>query len=261
MSKRKTMVAASLFLCLLLAGWACAEGLKPAEISSGDQDLCVQKEKGEKGTISVAGEAKDFFTPDTVTITLTVETTAKSADEAVAENSRKTERAVKAVKLVITPAKGDSIKTSAFSVQPVYEYDSVKKRNLLTGYRARHQVTVRTGKIEIAGKIIDGGIQNGANEVEGVTFALTDLKEYCEGILKKAADKTQREAAFVARTFGMKLSGIKSISPACGTEVPRPVYRQALMAAQATSSSETAIEAGDIAVHASLSVVFYMEKE
>jgi uncharacterized protein YggE len=33
------------------------------------------------------------------------------------------------------------------------------------------------------------------------------------------------------------------------------------MAAQAAPAPETAIEAGDIAVHASLSVVFYLEKE
>ncbi len=261
MNKRRTILAASLCLCVLLTGKARAEGLKPVGISPGSQDLCVQEKKEERGTISVVGEAKDFFTPDTATITLAVETTAKSASGAVAENGRRAEQVLKAVKLFITPEKGDSVKTSAFSVQPVYEYDNVKKRNLLTGYRARHQVTVRTGKIAIAGKVIDSGIQGGADEVDGVTFALQDLKGHCEGVLKKAADKAQSDAAFVARTLGMKLSGIKSISPSCGTEAPRPIYRQALLAAQAVSSSETVIETGDVAVHASLSVVFYIDRE
>jgi len=244
-----------------LAVGAYAEELKPAEILPAGEDLCVQKEKKERGTISVTGEARDFFAPDTVMITLTVETTAKTAGEAVSGNGKRAEQVVKALKLLISPGKGDSIKTSSFSVQPVYEYDSLKKRNLLTGYRSRHQVTVRTTKIGVAGEIIDSGVQNGANEVGGVSFVLTELKEYCEGVYKKAADKAKRDAAFVAGTMGARISGIKSISPSCGTETPRPVYRQPMLAAQAAPSPETAIEAGDIAVNASVAVVFYLEKE
>jgi uncharacterized protein YggE len=157
--------------------------------------------------------------------------------------------------------KGTSIKTSSFSVEPIYEYDNINKRNLLTGYRARHQVTVTIRKVEMAGTIIDSGIQNGANEVDGVTFALTELKEYCEGVLKKAAEKAQREAAFVARTLGTRISAVKNISPSCGTEIPRPIYREALMATRAAPARETSIESGDIAVNASVSIVFYIEKE
>ncbi|MGD0883472.1 MAG: SIMPL domain-containing protein [Thermodesulfovibrionales bacterium] len=259
MDEKRRRIRLSLFLCMLvfvLPGRAYAESL---EISSGGQDSCVQTE--ERGTISVTAEAKDYVTPDTSVVTLAVETTGKAASEAVEENGRRAEQVVKALRLLMGSEKGTSIKTSSFSVEPIYEYDNINKRNLLTGYRARHQVTVTIRKVEMAGTIIDSGIQNGANEVDGVTFALSELKEYCEGVLKKAADEAQHEAAFVAQTLGARISGVKSISPSCGTETPRPIYRQALMAAQAVPARETSIESGDIAVNASISIVFYMEKK
>jgi len=231
------------------------------DISTGNQDFCAQTEAGAGGTISVTGDARDFFSPDTSVITLAVESTAKTASEAVAENGKRAEQVVKAIRVLLSPEKGNSVKTTSFTVRPVYEHDTATKKNILTGYKARHQVAVTTRKVETAGMIIDSGIQNGANEVDGVTFALTELKEYCEGLFKKAADKAQREATFVARALGARISGIKSISPSCGAEAPRPFYRQALMAAEAASSRETGIESGDIGVNASVSVVFYIEKE
>ncbi|MCL5023191.1 MAG: SIMPL domain-containing protein [Nitrospirae bacterium] len=235
----------------------CRE-LKPEEASASQHYSAWERGKG---TISVTGEAKEFFAPDTAVITVAVETTEKTAGEAVAENGKGAERVVRALKQLIDPAKGDSIETSSFSVQPVYEYDSATRKSLLTGYRARHQVTVKTGKTEEAGRIIDSAVRSGANEVQAVTFVLRDAKKHCEELLRKAADNARNEAGFVARTLGMKISGIRSVAPSCGTETPRPVYRQTLAGAQAAPVPETAIEAGKIAVHASVAVVFYLGRE
>jgi len=268
MSRTKNIAVGSICLCVLVCmpffapfDGAHAEGLGLADVSPENKDICVQNEKDERGIISVTGEAKDFFHPDTAMIMLAVETTAKTASEAVSENSKRAEKVVKALKPLINSERGDAIKTSSFSVQPVYEYDNAKKRNFLTGYRARHQITVRTERIETTGRIIDSGIQSGADEIDGVNFLLARLKDYCEGVYKDAASRARRDAAFVARTLGVKISGIKSISHSCGTETPRPIFAQGLMAAKSAALPETAIEAGDIAVSASVSVVFYMEKE
>lgn len=221
----------------------------------------AQELKEEKGTISVMGEAREYYTPDTVFITLGVETTGKTVSGTVAENSKKSEGVVSALKSLMSPAAGDSIKTTSYTVQPVYEYDNAAKKSILTGYKVLNQVTVRSKKIEIAGKIIDNALQSGANQVQGISFMLSKEEESCEGVLKKAAERAKREASFVARMLGTTLSGIKSISPSCGRQ-PRPIYRQAVMETKmSVAVPETSIEAGDIMVSATVNIVFYIGKQ
>lgn len=220
----------------------------------------AQELKEEKGTISVMGEAKEYHTPDTVFITLGVETTGKTVSGTVAENNTRSERVVNALKGLISPADGDSIKTSSYTVQPVYEYDNGTKKSILTGYKVLNQVTVRSNKIEAAGRITDNALQSGANQVQGISFVLSEEREFCEGVLKKAAERAKREASFVARTLGTTISGIKSISPSCGRQ-PHPIYRQAVMETKmAAAIPDTSLEAGDVTVSATVSIVFYINK-
>ena len=217
--------------------------------------------KEERGTISVVGEARQYYSPDTVFITLGVETTGKLASETVAENSKKSEALVSALKSLISPASGDSVKTSSYTVQPVYEYDNATKKSILTGYKVLNQVTVRSKKIEIAGRIIDNAMQSGANQVQSISFTLSEEKECCEDILKKAAEGAKTEASFVARALGTRISGIKSISPFCGRQ-PHPIYRQAVMETKmAAAVPEPSIEPGDILISATVNVVFYLDKQ
>jgi hypothetical protein len=221
----------------------------------------AQELKEEKGTVAVVGEAREYHTPDTVFITLGVETTGKTVSETVAENNRKSERVTGALKSLISPADGDSIKISSYTVQPVYEYDNATKKNIFIGYKVLNQVTVRSKKIESAGKVIDNALQSGANQVQGINFTLSEEKEHCDGVIKKAAEGARKEALFVARTLGTTISGIKSISPSCGRQ-PHPIYRQAAMEAKmAAAAPDTSLEAGDIMVSATVSVVFYIDKQ
>jgi uncharacterized protein len=260
MNGRRKITVAICFCAILylLTATAYAENLRLTDITSRFEPLF----RDSRGTIAQTGEAKDFFAPDTATVSLAVETSAKTANEAVEENGKRAERVIRALRPFISSEKGESVKTSSFSVQPVYEYDNVKRRNFLTGYRARHQVTVTTKKVGTSGEIIDTGVQSGANEVGGVTFSLTELKDYCEALYKKASEKARSEAAFVAQTLGQRIAGVKNISSTCGTEMPRPLYRDmGLMAAEAAPPGQTGIEAGDISVTATVSAVFYIEKE
>lgn len=221
----------------------------------------AHESKEEKGTISVMGEASEYYPPDTVLITLGVETTGKTVSGTVVENSRKSEGVVSALKNLIRPTAGDSIKTSSYTVQSVYEYDNATKKSILTWYKVLNQVTVRSKEIEKAGRIIDTAMQSGANQVQGISFTLSEEKEYCEGILKRAAERAKREASFVAQTLGTTIAGIKTISPSCGRQL-LPIYRQAVMETKMMSAaSETSIEAGDIMVSATVNVVFYLDTQ
>jgi uncharacterized protein YggE len=158
---------------------------------------------------------------------------------------------VSILKTFITPSLGDSIKTSSYSVRPVYE-----KMRVLSGYKVINQVTLRTKRIEAVGNLIDKAIESGANIVQGIDFTIEDDKAFCESILKEAIERAKKEAEIAAKSASVKITGIKNISPICRKETHYPFQREMLMEAKI---SETPIEAGDIAINATVNVVFYIE--
>lgn len=217
-----------------------------------------EPEEEKRPTIAVTGVASELYPPDIVTIILAVETQSKTASESVAQNSKISEKVVSTLKALINTSLGDSIKTSSYSVRPVYEYDNMKKKSVLTGYRSVHQVTVKTKKVTTAGSIIDRAIESGANRAQSITFSLAEEKDYCGSVLEKAAEKAQKEASVVAHSFGMKLAGIKHIAPSCRKEFT-PVPREMVMQTKAAEAPGVPIESGDIEVYGSVNVVFYIE--
>jgi uncharacterized protein YggE len=248
------------FLLAIVVSLPMAASAQQLALSGKDYPCCNQDDR--RGTVSVTGEAREYYRPDIAVITLGVETKGATASEAAAENGRRAEGIIAALKGLISPANGDSIKTSSYSLQPVYEYDAQRKKSLLTGYMIRNLVTVRTKQIRSAGSIIDKAVQSGANNVQGLVFALSDGKQLCDSTLKKAAERAKKEAAYVAGLLGTEISGVKSISSSCGNEVLRPVYERALTAKSMQGAApETVVEPGDIAVNASVGVVFYLKKE
>jgi uncharacterized protein YggE len=249
------------FLLTIIISLPRAALAQQTALSGKDCPCCSRDDR--RGTISVTGEAKEYYRPDTAIITLGVETKGATASGAAAENSRRAEQIIDALKALISPAAGDSIKTSSYSLQPVYEYDTQRKKNLLTGYMVRNLVTVKTKKTGSAGSIIDKAVESGANNVQGVGFTLSDRKELCDSTLKKAAERAKEEATRVARLLGTEISGVKSISSSCGSEGPRPLlYERALTAKSVPgAASETVIEPGDIALNAAVGVVFYLKEK
>lgn len=220
------------------------------------------EDKPEKtSTIAVTGTATDEVPPDTAVITLAVETHAKTAGEAARENSKVTEQVIAVLKKLVNTGAGDTVRTSSYQVQPEYEYDKARRKNVVTGYRTTNQVTVETGLISRVGEIIDRSLAAGANNVSNVRFILRNDRKYCEGLLVKAAGRARSDAETVAGALGVELSGIRHIAPACHKEGPPPVFRgAAFMKAAEMAEPTTPIEAGTLTLNSSVAVEFYLEK-
>lgn len=214
----------------------------------------------QRGTISVTGTASAYHPPDTATVVLAVETTAKSVAEAMRANSRKAEAVAAAVKGLIKKEAGDSVKTSHFSVQPVYEYDTVQRRNEFIGYRVVNQITVRTKDIGLAGPLIDSATKSGANRVDSVTFSIENEEEHCRDILVRAVEKAKQEAALVARALGVTVSGVGSAAPSCGVRGFQPIIRREMAMAKQAGDAGAAIETGDIELRGEVAVSFLLSR-
>ena len=213
------------------------------------------------GSISVSGSATEEFSPDTALLNLAVETQKSTAQEAAQENAAKSEQVVSAMKGLITVSAGDTVSTSSYSVQPVYEYDDKLRKNRLTGYRTFNQVTVKTSKIGGVGEMIDRALKSGANNVTDVRFAIKDNRKQCEGLMVKAAQRAKNDAETVAKALGVRVDGIRHASSSCGGDQrPVPIYRAKAMMAMESAEPATPIEAGALSLTGQVQVEFILTK-
>ncbi|MEW5746624.1 MAG: SIMPL domain-containing protein [Nitrospirota bacterium] len=213
------------------------------------------------GTISVTGTAAAYHAPDTATVVLAVETTASSVPEGIKANAKKAEAVMNALKGLVRKDAGDSVKTSHYSLQPLYDYDTRQRKNELTGYRITNQITVRTRDTALAGALVDSAIKSGANRVDSVSFSLENEEKHCRDILVRAVEQARKEAAIVAEALGVIITGVKSAAPECGVRGIQPVLRREMALAQkAASDTATPVEAGDIEVQGIVNIAFLIGK-
>ena len=206
-----------------------------------------------KETISVTGTNTELADPDTAIITLSIETNAKTANEAVAENSKKTNAVLTKLKRMLSPS--DKIKTSSYSVQPVYSYNSSK--NVLTGYKVVNQIKITTSQVKNTGTFIDAAVENGANTVSNINFTVENKNLY-NTVLSKAAKDAKEQAAVVACALGVRLIGVKQASVSYDNNRYPAMYFKREASALGTAS--TPVEPGEVEIKANVNVDLYISK-
>ncbi|MCI0480737.1 MAG: SIMPL domain-containing protein, partial [Candidatus Dadabacteria bacterium] len=95
-----------LFVCLLL-------------VTTAGYDSHAQEGLTGKRTLSVTGNGKADAAPDVAYLTLSVETVAKNASQAVKDNAETTNKVIQVIKSKL--GKNDKVSTAGYSLTPVYE--------------------------------------------------------------------------------------------------------------------------------------------
>ncbi|MEM7007650.1 MAG: SIMPL domain-containing protein [Thermodesulfobacteriota bacterium] len=218
----------------------------------------AQESKYERPTINVVGNGEVFLSPDVANISFSVETTAKTASEAVNKNAEITNKVLEALKSKI--GKDDKVSTSRYNLSAMYEYNNETKKSEFTGYRATNSVSVKTYNLDNIGSLIDSATQAGANRIEGLSFDTTKRNEITREALAKAVKDARATAQTVAGAAGVKITSIYQISPSYS--YPAPVYKDYAVRMEAASPAPpppTTIEAGEISIKASVNMVFGIE--
>ena len=95
-----------------------------------------------EGVVSITTRATKAVKPDTAYITLGVETTNKTAKEAIEANANNMNQLVKSLKIYISPNKGDNMETQSLNVYP--QYKTINNEQTIVGYRAINTVQIKT---------------------------------------------------------------------------------------------------------------------
>jgi uncharacterized protein YggE len=106
------------------------------------------------------GTASITIKPDQTRISVGVTTTAATAQEAAARNASQVDAVIKALTALIG-SKG-SIKTTSYSINPVYRTTPGQTQAQLVGYSANNTIEVSVNDLTIIGQVIDTGVQAGA---------------------------------------------------------------------------------------------------
>ncbi len=219
-------------------------------------NLAFAQEKSEKSTLEAVGRGEVKIKPDMAYLTISVETTAKKASDAVRENAEKMRSVIDKLKSQI--GKEDKITTTGYTLSPIYEYNDRIKGSQLAGYKASNGVVVETKNLDELGKLIDSATQVGANRVDSLTFDTDKREEYRRQALTQAVQDAKSTADAVAKASGVKIVKILRISPSF--EVPRPMVRELGFAkVAATQAAPTPIEPGELTVSATVNIVFEIE--
>lgn len=203
-------------------------------------------------TISVTGLGRVTATPDRVSFTAGVETTAVTVEDAVNQNSAKMAALIAALKKA--GATDKDIRTSNFSIFPQQEYVEGKRPRII-GFQASNSVTVTRQNPTEAGKLLTTAVSSGANQVSGLSFTVFDQKTVRNQGLQAAFEEARAKATLLARAAGRTVG--RAISIVEGSASPyQPPMPYARAEAMQMKVADVPVEAGSEELSFTVSVVF-----
>ena len=204
--------------------------------------------------ISVTGVGTVEVKPDQAVVSLGVMTRAVTASEAVSENSQVMNAVVVALQELGIDA--SDIQTSWYSVNPVYDWNEFRGTPTIIGYEAVNTVTVTTSDFEIVGSIIDSTTAVGVNQINGITFKVSDeaQSQLEDEALQNACADVKAKADVIADSLDVSIIGVKSVSVSSGWPI-MPYY-----SALDVRAVETPIFPGESEVTVTVYVEFLIHK-
>ena len=180
--------------------------------------------------VRAAGQATVSVNPDLARIDFSAVTQAPNAQAAASQNATQVGTLISQLQGLLG-ANAD-IKTINYSLNPNYIYPRDGGLPTLAGYTATNTVRVTTNDLANVGRVIDTGIQAGANQVSSLQFGLKDEQPARVQALKQATAQAKVRAEAMAAGAGMHTGAFRSIEEA--TTVRTPVATGGVAAAPST---------------------------
>jgi uncharacterized protein YggE len=201
--------------------------------------------------LSISAQAEARRVPDVATISAGVVMQALDANAAMRANAVQMDKVMGAIKAAGIAER--DIQTSGINLNPQYKY--VENQNpTITGYQATNTVSLKVRDLAKLGKVLDALVASGANQVNGPSFEVDQPEPAYDEARRGALDKAQARAAMYAKSLGLRVRRIVSISEGGGFRPPGPVPMMAM--ARGKAEADTAVAPGVTTLDVSLDVVF-----
>jgi uncharacterized protein YggE len=199
--------------------------------------------------VTVVGEGKVQGTPDTLTVDVSVEATARDVTAAMNQSSERTKAVIDAL---VNDAKIDrkDISTSSVGLQSQTSPDA----GTIIGYRASNSLSVRIRQLDSASKTLALIVDKGGNatRINSVNFSIDDDSQLVKDARARAFGDAKARAQQYADLSELHLGNVISISEASGSMPSPPPYAGAPRAA----AEPVPIEPGQQTVSFAVTVIW-----
>jgi len=214
-------------------------------------------------TLTVSAEGKVRVPPDKALVRLAVETAGESL-ETVQEQNRKRMRQI-LDRLQELGIEEKHMQTSSLNVIPHYPprprrqagEPSLPEVPKIIGYTVNHSLMVEVHKLDSIGRVVDAALKAGANRFSQITWALKDERPAQIEALQVAAQEARGKAKALAQALGVKLVRLLEVTEGRAPVLPRRhQLATARMSMAMAEASEVPLSPGELAVHATVTLVF-----
>lgn len=237
----------AIWLAALMLGAASVPGGADAQASIN------QTIAGTRLDVNSTGEVARV--PDLAIISAGVVTKSPTAGGALQQAATRMQRVRAALKSAGVDDR--DVQTSSISLNPEYRYEN-NQTPQLTGYTASNQVTVRFRDIANAGKILDALVAQGANQINGPTLTIDKPEAAIDEARAKAVASGRARAELYARSLGLKVARVVSVSESGGNyQVPPPMPM--MMTGARMEAAQSKIDPGEQRLQVTLAMTFELQ--
>ncbi|MBP6798225.1 MAG: SIMPL domain-containing protein [Luteimonas sp.] len=240
---QRLLLASALAIGTIVMTTASAQSSSPPIAAPSDGTL-----------LSVSASADATRVPDVATLSTGVVTQAADANAALKANSAQMNKVVAAIRAAGIAER--DIQTSGININPQYRY-AENQPPTITGYQASNTVNVKVRDVAKLGEVLDALVASGANQVNGPSFEIDQPEAAYDEARQAALKKAQARAEMYAKSLGLRVRRIVSISEGGGFRPPMPMMKAMAMDARAESAP---VAPGETTLSASLDVVFELGK-
>jgi uncharacterized protein YggE len=213
-------------------------------------------------TVYTSGSALTRIAPDRVIISIGVETTGKTASEALYLNSA-------LMNNIISELRNDGLRpnetsTSLFNIFPLYNFTESGTRLNVSSFTVSNTVQIESSNLDNVSQWIDTAVASGANSINNIDFSITEkkLEDTRNDLIVNAIANAKQKAETAASAVQLNITGVNAIIIDSSTITPplppQPFYKDSLSATEGALSSSTPIIAGEQEVSVSVSGIFSM---
>lgn len=202
--------------------------------------------------LEVTGSSYVTATPDIAVVNVGI--SVQNADVAAAqtqanETSQKILDALVALEIPQT-----DIATSNYSVFPTYDYSGDTR--VLNGYQVSSQMSVTVRDFDLINQVIDTAVAQGANEINGLSFDVSDRNTYYQQALAAAITSGQAKAAVMAQAAGKTLGELVQVVEETTGVSTYAEYKA--LDAPAAGDAGTNIQSGETQISATVKLIYQL---
>jgi len=218
-------------------------------------------------TLTVSAEGKIRVPPDKALVRLAVETAGESLETVQEQNRKKMGQILNRLQELGIEEK--HMQTSSLNVTPHYPprprrqggAPSLPEVPKIIGYTVNHSLTVEVHQLDSVGRVVDAALKAGANRFSQITWALKDERPAQLEALKVASQDARGKAKALAEALGVKLDRLLEVTEGRAPVLSRRQLAAPRMSMAMAESSDVPLSPGELAVRATVTLVYEIDDD